>query len=315
MDELRQQVLLQSGVIDEPEYDELIYLISQELFSHLARVTRWDWQKLEPSERRELFEEIRRSGAVPLDLSFEDYGELRYLDLDTLAKVEVDYFGQPFGRENSCNSIYRSRHKEPFYFGSKSWPFNSATGWMYLTTERFTTDVIAAVYDKAKRPLLKIELDQLPSLYPIEVPVVKDKRAKVQTVQVLTQEILDSSETAVVISDRLGELKSERAMTFQGMKGHNGLSDKDVYILVTFLAPEVYAQLNTLGQWIGDRDTVSQYYAAQISQAVGRNTGFRKKPGTKTVIVISDGLLRLIGPKLETLDTRFVLQPVPDRMW
>jgi len=84
---------------------------------------------------------------------------------------------------------------------------------------------------------------------------------------------------------------------------------------VTFLAPEVYAELNVLGQWIGQPDTVAKYYAAQISQAVGRNTGFRQQPGTKTVVVISSGLYRILQPQLEKLDNRFVLQPIPPRMW
>lgn len=104
-------------------------------------------------------------------------------------------------------------------------------------------------------------------------------------------------------------------MTFQGTKGHNGLSSTDNYIIVTYLAPEVYARLNVLGQWIGQPDAIAKYYAAQISQAVGRNTGFRQQPGTKTVVVISSGLFRLLQPELEKLDNRFVLQPIPARMW
>jgi hypothetical protein len=184
-----------------------------------------------------------------------------------------------------------------------------------LTTETFTAETIAAVYKKATCPLFKLELDQLPPLYPIHVPVVKDKRAKAQRVRELTREILDSSNTAVVIADGLGKLKGERAMTFQGMKGHNGLADKDVFIIVTFLAPEMYAELTVLGQWTGQQDTVAKYYCAQISQAIGRNTGFRQKAGTKTVVVISGDLLRQIRPQLEKLDPRFVLQATPERMW
>jgi hypothetical protein len=315
LDELRQQVLLENSVIDEPEYDEFLFSITAALYRHLAGVGARDWASRARSEQRGLFGEIRRSGAIPHDLTFEDYSELRLLDLNTLEKVEVDYPGQPFGRENSSASIYRSRDGDSIYFGRKRWPFDSATAWTYLTTERFTTDSIAAVYDKEKSPLLKLELDHLPSLYPFTVPVVKDRRAKAQSVQELAQEIMESGDSAIVISDGLGELRSERALTFQTMKGHNGLSDKDVYVIVTFLAPEVYAQLNALGQWIGEPETISKYYAAQISQAIGRNTGFRQKPGTKTVVVTSKGLFRFLQPKLEAMDTRFVLQPVPDRMW
>jgi hypothetical protein len=248
-------------------------------------------------------------------MKFEAYTELRYLDPSDLERMEVDYWSQPFGRENSAKSIYRSWHQRPFYLGIKRWPFSGSARITYLTTEAFTTEVIAAIYKKAGHPLYKLELDQLPPLYPIDVPVVKDKRAKAEDIHKLAQEILASSETTVVIADGLGKLKGERAMTFQAMKGHNGLADKDIFVAVTFLAPEVYAQLNVLGQWTGQQDTVAKYYCAQISQAIGRNTGFRQKAGTKTVLVISGDLLRQIRPQLEKLDPRFVLQPMPKRMW
>ena len=99
------------------------------------------------------------------------------------------------------------------------------------------------------------------------------------------------------------------------MKGHNEFSQKDVYSILTFLAPEVYARLNVMGQWIGQRDPIAQHYVAQISQAVGRNTAFRQKADTKTVIVASGGLLRLIRDDFERLNSRVILQPSPERFW
>lgn len=317
METLRKQAVLQDIVIDEPEFDELIWLVSAELYAHLASVKSWDWKRRAVKERRDLFESIRRSGAIPTDMTFEEYNELRYLDLATLQRVEVDFWSQPFGRESTAQSIYRACHQRPFYLGAKAWPFAGSARITFLTTEAFTTEAISAVYAKAREPLLRLQLDQLPGLYPVNVPVVKDRRAraKEKDIQALVREILNTNANAVVIADGLGELKGDRAMTFQGMKGHNGLSEKDVYIIPTFLAPEVYARLNVLGQWTGQQDIVAKYYAAQISQAVGRNTGFRLKPGTKTTVVISDRLLRLIGPALKKLDIRFSLLPTPDRMW
>lgn len=315
MANLRRSVILQDVAFDEPEYDELIWLIDARLYAHLASVKEWDWKRRPANERRDLFELIRRSGAIPAEMTFEEYSELRYLDLNTLQEVEVDYWSQPFGRESTAKSIYRACHQRPFYLGAKEWPFAGSARITFLTTEAFTTEAISAVYDKARQPLLRMQLDQLPGLYPINVPVVKERRARAQDIQGLAREILNSNDNAVVIADGLGELKGDRAMTFQGMKGHNGLSENDVYIITTFLAPEVYARLNVLGQWTEQQDIVAKYYAAQISQAVGRNTGFRQKAGTKTVVAISDGLLRLTGPALKKLDSRFSLLPTPDRMW
>jgi hypothetical protein len=282
MRSLREQMVLQNIAFDEPEYDELIWLLTSDLYEHLASVKQWDWKRRSPKERRELFASLARWGAIPSELTFEEYNELRYLDLATLQRVEVNFWSQPFGRENKADSIYRAWHQKPFYLGVKRWPFAGSARITYLTTETFTTEAIAAVYAKAAEPLLKLELDRLPPLYPIAVPTAKDKRARAQNIKELVREILASNEKAVVIADGLGDMKGSRAMTFQGMKGHNGLSAADIYIISTSLAPEVYARLNVLGQWTGNFDTLTKYYAAQISQAVGRNTGFRQQAGTRS---------------------------------
>jgi hypothetical protein len=168
---------------------------------------------------------------------------------------------------------------------------------------------------KLGRSLLRLDLDNLPGLYPVDVPVVKNKKAKAEMMQELASEILASSDGTVVIADGLGSLRGERARSFQGMKGYNGWPDKDVFIALTFLAPEVYARLNTLGIWLGLEDTIAKYYAAQLSQAVGRNTGFRKKRGTKTVVVTTGGLLRLIQTKLARFAPRVRLELNPERFW
>jgi hypothetical protein len=297
--ELREEFVFEKVVFDEPEWDEFAYLLPQDLYAHLSAQRRWSWQKLSIRERKEHFQAMKRVELALGPVDFDEYNELRFVDLGQFERVQVDYFAQPFGRENSPKSIYRGKHGSSYYFGAKRWPSsNDSTKWIFLTTESFTTEAIAALYEaKLGRPLLRLELDNLPGVYPIDVPVVKSKKAKAEKIQELASEILASSDGTVVIADGLGVVKGERARTFQGMKGYNGWPDKDVFIALTFLAPEVYARLNALGLWLRLEDTIAKYYAAQLSQAVGRNTGFRKKPGTKTVVVATDGLLRLIQSK------------------
>ena len=64
-------------------------------------------------------------------------------------------------------------------------------------------------------------------------------------------------------------------LTFQKAKGANHLADRDIYIIVTHLNPDHYAELNVVGQWLEIPDVIELYYRDQISQAVGRNGGFR----------------------------------------
>ena len=316
-DELRAEFVFEKVVLDDTEWDEFAYLLPQDLFAHLSSRSRWTWQELPVRERKEQFRSMQAYDAALQSIDFDEYNELRLVDLAHFERVQVDWFAQPFGRENSQRSIYRGRHGSAYYFGAKHWPSSSnSTNWIFLTTERFTTEAIAALYDaKLGRSLLRLDLDNLPGVYPVDVPVVKSKKAKAQKIQELASEILASSEATVVIADGLGDVRGERARTFQGMKGYNGWSDKDVFIVLTFLAPEVYARLNALGLWLGLEDTIAKYYAAQLSQAVGRNTGFRKKPGTKTVVVATDGLLRLIQTKLARFAPRVRLEVSPETFW
>jgi hypothetical protein len=315
--ELRREFVFEKVVFDEPEWDEFAYLLPRDIYAHLSIRNRWTWQELSVRERRERFQAMKTADPALGAVDFEEYNELRFLDLAHFERVQVDYFAQPFGRENSQKSIYLSRHGNTYYFGAKHWPCSSdSTNWIFLTTERFTTEAIAALYEsKLGRPLLRLDLDNLPGVYPVDVPVVKNKKARAEKIQELASEILASGNGTVVIADGLGSMRGERARTFQGMKGYNGWSDKDVFIALTYLAPEVYARLNALGLWLRLDDTIGKYYAAQLSQAVGRNTGFRKKPGTKTVVVATAGLLRLIQTKLARFAPRVRLQISSDTFW
>ena len=74
------------------------------------------------------------------------------------------------------------------------------------------------------------------------------------------------------------------------MKGQNGFAESDISIIPTCLAPEKFAELNVIGQWLGIGDILDRYYDDQINQAVGRNRGFRhseRRPTTTRVIISS----------------------------
>jgi hypothetical protein len=318
---LRNELVLQKVVVDEPESDELVHLLSHENFAHLSNVECRAWKNLSMRHRREEFKSMQADEALVRLMDFEKYNELRMLDVSHFEEIEVDYYAQPFGRENSSSAIYISRHGGRYYVAPRDWLFGSYNepGWTFLTSEKFTSDLLSALYEKRSRFILRLDLDRLPGLYPIDVPVVKDPRASSRHIDSLVSEILASNENAVVIADGISsELREERGgrvSTFQGMKGYNGWADRDVFIVLTYLHPEVYAQLNVIGRWTDSIDTVVGYYAAQLSQAAGRNTGFRKNSQTKTVVIMTSGLLRLIGSDLERLAPRLRLRPSPERLW
>jgi hypothetical protein len=99
------------------------------------------------------------------------------------------------------------------------------------------------------------------------------------------------------------------------MKGRNDLADKDVYIIVTSLNPDVYARLNVIGQWLGIPDFIELHYQGLINQAVGRNTGFRQQDGPKSVVVCSHRLWKQTISKLNLKQPRVLLYEVGQRPW
>jgi hypothetical protein len=91
----------------------------------------------------------------------------------------------------------------------------------------------------------------------------------------------------VVISD--GVKDTPGVYTFQGMKGLNGLEDRNIYIILTWMAPEKYAELNVLGQWLGNENILLDYCQDQINQAVGRNReAYPAVPGSSTCSEVTD---------------------------
>jgi hypothetical protein len=79
-------------------------------------------------------------------------------------------------------------------------------------------------------------------------------------------------------------------VTHQRAKGMNGLGDRDIYIILTALNPDVYAKLNVIGQWLAEPNTIGMHYMDLINQAAGRNTGFRlsMRRATRTVVVTTN---------------------------
>jgi hypothetical protein len=86
------------------------------------------------------------------------------------------------------------------------------------------------------------------SLYPIKIPLFIDARARADRdqkpgVTQLAKEIVGANPDAVVIANGT-KGNVEGVQTFQGCKGRNDLIHKDIYIVVTHLAPDQYAELN-----------------------------------------------------------------------
>jgi hypothetical protein len=292
-EKLRSAFTLSKVTYDELEVDGFVHLLREDLFGLIEREQRryGSWRDLPRHERLDAFSLLLAGNAIPgKPLSFEDFNSLMRLDLERLKPMEVNYEAIPFGYDRKPNGLYTKSSGVGFYVGEQTWVSCKKTEWGFLTTESLTSRVVETVHGRLKRQLFPFSIPMVPGIHPIKVPLVIDPRAGAdqagkQKVSALAKEICEANPNAVVIAD--GVKGNDRVLTFQSAKGVNGLEEKDIYIILTNLAPAKYEELNVLGQWLEMPDIIQTYYQDQINQAVGRNRGFRQSTTrqTRTVVI------------------------------
>jgi hypothetical protein len=287
-------------VIDDPEIDVVLNSIPESLFNWLKSMKRRypDWNRKSWRARCEIYKAERVAKKIPGRHEFEGIDELMRLKLDDLQPMEVDYEGIKFGFDQKGTGIYSVRNGDLFYLGVQDWIKKCKARLTFLTTEAVITDGIVHVYEKLPvREPIALDLYAPSELLPVEIDLFIDKRAaddRKGSIKIsgLLDEILNANPEAVIIANGTD---NPRVLNFQQAKGVNGLEHRDVFVIVTCLCPDHYAELNAVGQWLELPAIIRQHYEDQISQAVGRNTGFRKseKP-TKTVVICSNRLAKSV---------------------
>ena len=331
-------------VFDDPEALDFIHLLPEALYVFVRNTQAQyrGWRNIKRPRRRDVFDALKADIPGTLINSFEDFDELMRLDLERLRPYAVDYETIPFGRDNpNADGIYRPRDGDRYFLGVKRWLFEMQARPIFLTTETVVAnaiekaigEVFAEVIKRpspgerndegrnwSRRPLFRLALDDVPGVYPIHVPLFLDARARAdrkegrQGVSALATEIAAADPNAAIISDGVSGVPN--VYTFQSMKGLNGLERKNLYIILTWLAPDKYAELNVLGQWLGCGRVIEQHYQDQINQAAGRNRGFRQAEApAKTVGFASMALWSGFLRRLEAGAPRTRLFLTKDQSW
>lgn len=307
-------LIMANFVVDDPEVDDLIDIMPEALYAlvtgHQAKFP--NWKHLSRARQIASFKLFRKDigGLVP---DFERYNELMRTNLGTYDCFTVDYGKIPFGFDNGDQGIYKNQHGKRFYVGVKNWVAQCHTRLTFLTTEQMVADVIGQSYlvrktkegkhnaeKHSRRSPFVLTLTEVPPIYPLKVPMEIDNRANAQELTELCREIVQADDDALVIADGVHD-QAPNVITFQGMKGLNDFTDKNIHVVIGYLSPAKYAELNILGQWIGKNDIIKCYYQDQLHQAVGRNRGFRllNERETKTVIICSRRMWSSVVSKIQ----------------
>ncbi|MCI0661993.1 MAG: hypothetical protein L0220_13060, partial [Acidobacteria bacterium] len=349
--ELRNLFVIAEVIFDELEIDEFLDCLSDTLFRRIEGIqtTYPAWKSMARADRVGIYGEV---GYLPRVETFEHFDRLMRLNLNEFDEVKVDFDQIPFGHGHEKN-LYKGQNGRSYRLGIQKWPFNFRIG--FLTTEMLTASVVEEVFEKhsalakvqadpsrlnepepephpgseeatktrsRRLNLTRLDVPDPPLLYPITVPFFIDARARADRAQKpgitqLAKEILGANRDAVVIANGT-KGNVEGVQTFQVSKGRNDLIDKDMYIVVTHLAPEQYAELNIIGQWLGIPNIINMFYMDQINQAVGRIRGFRQsnQRQTKTNLITSKRLFDSVISKCCSEEgSRTALYEVYEKPW
>ena len=94
-----------------------------------------------------------------------------------------------------------------YYMGPRPWLSACSAHLTFVTTEALVADVIEGALRKSRmRDPIRLDLTNVPDVYPIRVPVLIDRRAAAdqtgsERVSELAREILAANEQALVIAD------------------------------------------------------------------------------------------------------------------
>ena len=179
-------IRLLEAVFDDPEVDEFVNLLPEARYEFLDKRQKQfsGWRNLKLRDRREAFGGLYKEAKSLGIPAFEDFDELMRLELTSLKPFHVDYERFKYGQDNPyaiTRGIYRPQHGHGYYIGFKPWLSQMGdTVPTFLTTEEVVAQTIKKAYGQR---LLSLELDNLPGLFPIKVPVFIEKRAKSDRVQ------------------------------------------------------------------------------------------------------------------------------------
>lgn len=293
IERLTESFTFHTVVHDEIEMDSILDIIPEDLWASITacRDAFPDWRNQDADDRLAIFRSAKETHAALEDVGYWRFDELMRLNPANLSRARVNSYRFRFGHDNHEEGIYRRQNGRNFYIAPKQWLSESPANLIFLTTEELPTRAL----ERMSRRFKVCRLEESP-VHPLIIPLTLDNRARKEHLHELVTELHGQDPNANVICDMIGD--PGLAITHQMAKGSNDLREGNLYVIATHLSPDLYAQLAALGSYLDYEDVITQYYVDQISQSVGRNTGFRHDPDSNwTARVI---MSRRLWPLLRT---------------
>jgi hypothetical protein len=279
-------------ILDDYRWSDLLYQFN-ELQTEQVRTINEEFPNWGTLSRRLKLAAFENRSSKLQSLDFETLTEYAYIDIDELYEVKADFGAIPYSFDPKEAGMYQRMSGKSATFVQKPWFNVVRCPKVFLTTESVVVATTQSVIGADN--LFLREIEPAAGIHPVSIPIVCDDRAVKRKANALVDEILASNENTVVIRNGEERKLGNKVINFERVKGRNDLKEKDIYIIMTMLHAEEYFKLNTLGIFIGRNDIIQMHYRDLLTQATGRNTGYRDTGDGRQAVVIQCTKLQRAG--------------------
>lgn len=280
-------------ILDDFNDHDIVLQLSSKIIDEIASLqsAHQNWRNYPLYEKTGLFHAHGHSIGCR---TFEEFDSRMRLNFNVFKRIAVDFTAIPYGCDNNEKDMYRAMNGVEYGIAAREWIQTLSCPKIFLTTETLMGKIVKAIV--APESLIECNLSPVPGVHPVHVPVVYDNRARAydnrdraEDREGLAKEIIDGNKNAIVICNGLED--HDCITNFTTMKGVNEYRDNDVYIIMTMLSPDHYAAVNTLGQFVNEPKIIDLYYKDSVTQAIGRNTGYRDSGNDREAVIIAGSRL------------------------
>ncbi len=279
-------------VYDEISIDDLVDIKEGAIvqWCHKVKKSHKNWDDLSLPEQFRAFsnavESKPHSGGQ--EISFDEFRRIISIGFTPSDVQSVDTSAAPFGNDHDCNGVYRSQHDQSFYVKPRRWWQTLDAKVVVLTTEELPTCMVDEIdwagkkKEDGERSQIKFRVyrfDDSDQFINEKIPLHLDPRAAkdrddTAKLSALIDDIKAKYPSSRIITNGAGN--HEGTITHVSAKGSNDLKGFDLFTILQYLNPNLYARLCLIASEFEVSNVIELFYQDELFQSIGRNRGMRR---------------------------------------
>lgn len=312
-------------VYDEISIEDLVDIKEGAVvqWCHKVKKSHKDWDDLKLPEQFRAFSNATepRPHSGGQEIGFDEFRRIISIGFTSSDIRSVDTSAAPFGNDHDCNGAYRSQNDRSFYVKPRRWWQTLDALVTVLTTEELLTCIADEIRwsgkkrEDGERNLSKFgvyRFDASDEFINEEIPLHLDSRAAkdrddVAKLSAVIFDIKAKYPNSKVITNGAGDHKD--TITHVSAKGSNDLKEFDLFTILQYLNPNLYARLCLIASEFKVSSVIELFYQDELFQSIGRNRGMRRDMAAASLhkVIMSPRLYKELGKSKLTSGCRYRL--------